>query len=357
MSSPKTYGINYIGSKTYIIPYILNMIKTQINTPITRAIDVFSGTTRVAQAFKKQGWHVTTSDLSWATSVYSGTWISNKKTNTHLQKYIDILNNLKGIDGWLTKNYCDAIGEKNGIIRVWQPKNGGRADAIRDQIEVWKTTGVLEKWEVDTLITSLIFALGRVDNTVGIQQAYLKEWCPRSFHDMKLELPEGVVDNQPIGTHFTGDCLTIPYESADIAYLDPPYSTHMYSTYYHIWDSIAAWDKPAVGLKTNRRIDRISAHESYDSKMSSLWNSKRAALNAFENLIDRLPVKYVIVSYNNESIVDIKKLFELFRKKYTNVLVQEIDHKRNIMSQIGNLYPTTQITTENKEYLFLITKG
>jgi adenine-specific DNA-methyltransferase len=134
----ETFGIKYIGSKASLIPQILKCIDESVPTgSIQSAIDVFTGTTRVAQAFKSRGWKVTTSDLSWASSCYSGTWVSNAGSNEHLQDKIQILNALPGKEGWITRNYCDVKGDKGGTVRVWQAKNGKRADAIRDQIESW----------------------------------------------------------------------------------------------------------------------------------------------------------------------------------------------------------------------------
>jgi len=353
----ETFGVKYIGSKAALIPDILNCIKQTLGDSIHSAIDVFTGTTRVAQAFKAKGWKVQTSDLSWASAAYSGTWIGNDGDNTHLQEKIHVLNKMEGVEGWLTKNYCDAKGKDDSIVRVWQPKNGKKADAIRDQIETWWVSGEISDWEKDTLVTSLILALDKVDNTVGVQQAYLKTWCARSHNDLHLELPKTMTS--PKGKHLVGHCLTLQYEKADLAYVDPPYSSHSYATYYHIWDSIAEWDKPEVGLKTNRRVDRISGHSSYDDSMSSQWNTKKSALAAFEKLIDRLPVKWVLVSYNNESLVEIEKLETVF-KKYPKVITTKIDYKRNIMSQIGNAAKDkpeeTEFKTENVEYLFLIQK-
>jgi adenine-specific DNA-methyltransferase len=351
-----TYGVKYIGSKASLVPFILDTIKADTGQgAIHSVLDVFTGTTRVAQAFRAQGWRVTTSDLSWASTVYSGTWIAGRP-NGHLQARVNELNALTGINGWITQNYCDVRAAGDGLVRVWQAKNGRRADAIRDKIEEWSDAGELEQWEIETLITTLILALDRVDNTVGVQQAYLKDWCKRSFNDLSLELP--TVPTGPAGQHLVGDCLELDYPVADLAYLDPPYSAHSYSTYYHIWDSIAVWDKPAVGLKTNRRVDRIASHDEFDSHMASLWNSKKSALNAFEKLVKRLPVRYALISYNNESLVPIETLLKVLRK-IGAVTVHEIDYKRNIMSQIGNatIGGATEFVTENKEYLIMVDKN
>ena len=137
-------------------------------------------------------------------------------------------------------------------IQVWKPHNGAKADAIREKIEAYRGMPYGDKM---SLIASLIFALDKVDNTVGLQQAYLKDWKSKrvdeNLHLKLLPSPKG-----PAGSHITGDALKIVYPRAEIAYLDPPYTPADYSTYYHIWDSITRWDKPELTLKTNRRIDR-----------------------------------------------------------------------------------------------------
>ena len=97
-------------------------------------IDVFTGTTRVAQAFKSLGYIVTTSDLSWASEAYSHAMVCNDGDMSHLQPYIDKLNALAPSAGWLTNNYCDATNEVGELIQVWKKHNGAKADAIRDKI-------------------------------------------------------------------------------------------------------------------------------------------------------------------------------------------------------------------------------
>ena len=352
----ETSGVKYIGSKSNLLDPILEVVNKYVPMPPGRKpimLDVFTGTTRVAQAFRQKGWNTITSDLSWASEVYAKTFLQTN-SNKHLEPVIEKLNKIKPKSGWITQNYCDVKSEDGTVVRVWQPKNGMKADAIRDEIEKQFKQGKINDQEKSTLVTSLIFALDKVDNTVGIQQAYLKKWCTRSHNDLNLILPKVVtVRPQPQSKHVVGDCLSIPYESADLAYLDPPYSSHTYFSYYHIWDSIARWDKPEVGLKTHRRIDRVTSSDEYDETMSSPWNSKVKALKAFETLLARLPARYILTSYSNESIVPINDLINLCRK-FGPIHVEEIDYKRHIMSQ---LISNTEVDmNETKEYLILLKK-
>ena len=363
----ETIGVKYIGSKAALIGQILASVDIHVGTNpgALRVIDVFTGTTRVAQAFRARGWNVQSSDLSWASEAYAEAFL--KRTPTSGQRIPALLARLREglaeaeaslVAGWITTNYCDVSGVAGGLVRMWQRKNGLRADWIRDKIAAWEFSGEITRHEAMILVCCLLFALDRVDNSVGIQQAYLKDWAKRTEDDLYLDdLP--YMDGPP-AAHIVGDCLTTIYEPADIAYLDPPYSAHPYFTYYHIWDSIVRWDKPAVGLKTNRRIDRVAAGGQFDAAMMSPWNRKKDALGAFIALAERLPVRALLISYNNEGLVPLEDLIKAFKEKYgaEAVSVKRIPYKRNIMATIGNaeLY-TDEHKTENTETLIWVAKN
>jgi adenine-specific DNA-methyltransferase len=356
----ETRGVKYIGSKAALVDIIHKFIETNLPAGQPKTlIDVFTGTTRVAQAFRSKGWLVTTSDLSWAAEAYAHAF--NMRTAESGARIPDLITKLEALppkSGWITTNYCDVVSATGGVIKMWKPKNGQKADAIRDQIAAWEVDETCSHHEAMILVACLIVALDKVDSSVGVQQAYLKTWAARASNDIELvDLP---FHNGGAGIHIVGNALTIPYPASSVAYLDPPYSAHSYATYYHIWDSITRWDKPAVGLKTNRRIDRVASSEEHDADMESPWNSKRTALAAFKELVARLPVKYVVISYNDESLVPLDTLLAAFRAVYAVVIVKTIPYKRNIMAQIGNaaeaIAEGAEAKTKNNEVLIWIEK-
>jgi adenine-specific DNA-methyltransferase len=252
-----------------------------------------------------------------------------------------------------------------GIVKMWKPENGRKADRVRDAIQAWEEAEEVTHHEAMVLTACLLFALDKVDSSVGVQQAYLKNWAARASNTLALEdLP--CAAGQPAGEHLVGDALKLEYPAASVAYLDPPYSAHSYATYYHIWDSITRWDKPAVGLKTNRRIDRVSGAAEFDPSMQSPWNSKKGALPAFLALVARLPVKFVCISYNDESLVPLETLEGALKEAYGATAVKKhlIPYKRNIMCQIGNAAAEGGVAaeggagakTENHEVLLWVAK-
>ena len=348
----ETKGVRYLGSKNKLVPLITEVIEG-LDLEEKTLIDVFTGTTRVAQAFKSLGYEVTTSDLSWASETYSHAMVCNDGNIEHLQPYIDELNTIEPSPGWITNNYCDALNEVGDLIQVWKKHNGSKADAIRDKIEEYD----LSHSDKMTLIASLIFALDKVDNTVGLQQAYLKGWkSPRVDTELELKLLPSY--DGPAGTHIVGDALKIDYPKAEIAYLDPPYTPADYSTYYHIWDSIARWDKPEVSLKTNRRLDRVKKKkETHDKEMLSPWYSKRTAYNATLQLVDRLPVRYVVFSYSDEGLITFDQMREM-GAKYKSFTIHEKEHSRHLMSRMGagGKDAKNAKKKKNTEYVIVIEK-
>jgi adenine-specific DNA-methyltransferase len=366
-----THGVKYIGSKAALLEEIHTFISAQLPPAATGTartlLDVFTGTTRVAQSFRAAGWTVTSSDLSWASEAYAHAFLL--RTPNSSARIPSLLAELKATaaahpatapSGWIEANYCDVVTPDGGIVKMWKPENGRKADVIRDTIAAWEAAGKVNRHEAMILVACLIFALDKVDSSVGVQQAYLKTWAARAKNPLTLEDLSYSTDG-PVGQHLVGDALQIPYPIASVAYLDPPYSAHSYATYYHIWDSITRWDKPAVGLKTNRRIDRVSGAEEFDAGMQSPWNSKGKALGAFMALVARLPTRYVCISYNDESLVPLETLEGALKEKYGagGVTVKRIPYKRNIMCQIGNAEGKAaegEAKTENHEVLIWVNK-
>lgn len=348
-----TYGIKYLGSKKKLLPFIQQIVET-LPEHEKSVLDVFSGTTRVGQAFRQLGYQVTTSDLSNATECFAALFIEHPKPSS-LEPLVAKLNALSPRADWITKTYCDVVSESGRPIRVWKPKNGMKADAIREEIARMAGDGEVSSLDEKALIALLILALDKVDNTVGVQQSYLAEWkAARADNDLKLTL-EALPENHP-GKHIRGNAQSLSYPPASIAYLDPPYTSHNYGSYYHIWDSIALWDKPEVGLSTNRRKDRIFSKDDHDESFVSPWYTAKGAKKALTELLTKLPVRFVLLSYNNEGLLSEDVLKEVLEShpKVSSFTFHEIDYKRNIMSKIGRGAVTNWDKQKNKEYVISV---
>ena len=194
--------IKYIGSKRRLVPVLTRICQA---SGARTALDLFTGTTRVAQAFKAQGVHVTAVDSARYAHTFARTYIETDAAATDagaLQAAIAHLNALPGKPGYVTETFSHQA-------RFFQPHNAARIDAVRDAIDSEYAGSPL----FPLLLTSLIEAADRVDSTTGVQMAYVKQWAPRSAKPLELRVPE-LLDGP--GRAIQGDAveLTAPSTSA-----------------------------------------------------------------------------------------------------------------------------------------------
>lgn len=171
--------IKYLGSKRTLVPALAQVADL---SGARTALDAFTGTTRVAQAFKALGIDTTANDVASYSRVLADCYIATDKRQINDRELRALLCDLQatpGEPGYFTETFC----EKS---RFFQPKNGARIDAIRNRIEAEFATDP----RYPILLTSLMEAADRVDSTTGLQMAYLKQWAPRAYNDLELRMPE-----------------------------------------------------------------------------------------------------------------------------------------------------------------------
>ena len=359
-----TEGIKYSGSKLKLLPHILSVVKS---LPIKNVFDGFAGTTRVSQAFAKSGYKVICNDQAIWSKVFGECYLKGQTSDSLLEK-IDHLNHLKGISGWFTKNYGGT--SKNGIStdaegkkKIWQIHNTKKLDAIRPEIDKIAES----KIEKSILLTSLILALDKVDNTLGHYASYLRNWSSRSFNTIQLKMPlidKTSLDHQVINKEVF---QALPQVTADLSYFDPPYGSNnqkmpssrvRYSSYYHIWKTICLNDEPNLVGVTHRREDCS------DTKEKSLFEEFRKdedgefiALKTIEKLIKECSSKYILLSYSNNGRVSKEDMCRIIKENSRTSQVISIDYKKNVMASMRWTNDWIK-TNENKniEFLFLIEK-
>lgn len=308
--------IKYLGSKRTLIPTLTTLAAA---SGAATALDLFTGTTRVAKAFKTLGINTIAADIASYSEVFAKTWIeldANTVDSAQLSDALRDLEALPGEPGYFTETFCvDA--------RFFQPENGARVDAMREKIESdYRNTELYHP-----LLTALILAADRVDSTTGLQMAFLKSWARRSFNHLEMRNPELLTGP---GLAVRGDALelakTLP--EVELAYLDPPYNQHRYFSNYHIWESLVRWDKPQTYGIANKRLDARAVEN------KSPFNSKKTMPAAIEKLISEVNAKTMVLSYNNESWLSKDDLIAMCEKR-GHVEVVDVDFKRYVGSQIG----------------------
>lgn len=350
---PQTEGIKYVGSKLKILPHIIQIIN---GLKIRTALDAFSGTTRVAQAFSQLGFDTSANDIAEYSEIFGHCYLLSTKPNEFYQKFIDELNSLKGTFGWFSQHYG---GENEAGKRPFQLKNTMKLDTIRDKIDEFD----LNFTDKAVLLTSLILALDCVDNTLGHYASYLSGWCKRSYNDLFLKLPRRFTPKTQ-NRVIKSDAFKAITNFYDLVYFDPPYGSNnekmppsrvRYKAYYHFYKSVILNDKPRVFGKANRREDsRDTAFPCIFEEFKRDESNKFIAMRAIERLIANTNAHYILLSYSSGGRASKQELQEIISLNGRLLDAREIDYKKNVMSAMRWSYEWVNDDNTHKEYLFLL---
>ncbi|MGI9157217.1 MAG: DNA adenine methylase [Marmoricola sp.] len=332
--------IKYLGSKRLLVP-VLGRIAAASGA--CTALDLFTGTTRVAQELKRRGLDVTAVDVATYAEVLGGCYIGTDADTfdpAPLTDALERLNRLQGRRGYVTRTFCEQA-------RYFRPENGRRIDAVREAIDDYSGTPLHP-----VLLTSLLLAADRVDSTTGLQMAYLKQWSPRSSRPLILVAPELLAGP---GRAVLGDATTLVDElpAVDLAYLDPPYNQHRYFTNYHVWETLVRGDEPEHYGIACKRLD------ARDQATKSVFNYRATMPDALRSLIARTRAELVVASYNDESWMTAAEISTaLADAGHQSVAVLGFDSRRYIGARIGihNLLGERvgEVShVRNTEYLFV----
>ena len=330
--------IKYLGSKRRLVGVLADMLSA---VGASTALDLFTGTTRAAQAFKARGAKVTAVDTARYSEIFARCYIETDADDVDdeaLRHAMADLQALPGRPGYVTETFCRQA-------RYFRPENGARIDAIRDTIEDVYAQDPL----YPLLLTSLIEAADRVDSTTGVQMAFLKAWAARAFKPLTLRAPVLLPGS---GAAVRADALSAvallgPF---DFAYLDPPYNQHRYFTNYHVWETLVAWDAPEHYGVACKRID------ARDPATHSPFNRRADMSGALAACINDVDAHVVVVSYNDEAWLSLDELRDMCAQRGGAVEVVGFDSKRYVGAQIGIHNPRgekvgTVSHLRNMEYL------
>jgi adenine-specific DNA-methyltransferase len=363
---PPTQGIKYIGSKLKLIPQVLELVKKVSAKTI---LDGFAGTTRVSQALAKLGYTVISNDAAPWSKVFGTCYLLNTKSKEAYQPLIDHLNAVQPIDGWFTEHYGGHANGGNaiqadGLKKPWQLHNTRKLDAIRQEIETLN----LDPIDKAVALTSLMLALDRVDSSLGHFSAYLKEWAPRSYKALVLEVPQVFMSEGDHQVYQSDIFELVPSVSVDLAYFDPPYGSNnekmpasrvRYAAYYHLWKSVVLFDNPTVFGKAKRRKDTS------DPLAASIFEEFRhnddgqfIAVQAIANLIQETQARWILLSYSSGGRATAQQLNEVMQNNGKLLDVLELDYKKNVMAGMRWTHEWVNAAEEpNREFLFLLQKN
>jgi DNA adenine methylase len=270
----------YLGNK-YSLSNFIRKIVDENCKDVAVVIDIFSGTGAVANVFKDK--ILIINDLLYSNYISNYAWFgyerySKEKIIENIYKYNQLKTNE---NNYMRENFADTFFSANDCSKIGY---------IREDIEKKYENKEINFKEYAILITSLLYAMDRIANTVGHYDAYRRNIRFEKPLVLNVLLPEEVI-NVSNTCYNTNANELIKNIKGDLLYLDPPYNSRQYCDAYHLLENVARWERPRV-YGVARKMDR------------SLFKSAYCTQNAtkvFQELIEKANARYILLSYNNMS--------------------------------------------------------
>lgn len=271
----------YVGNKFKLMDWIKENIEREcINC--NSLFDVFAGTGSVSNCLIEDFNTIILNDFLFSNEVIYRAFFEDEYYNIDkLLKIKDEYNSLSSQD--ISNNYIsDNFGGK-----FFSLEDSLFIGYIREDLETKIKHNYITRKEFNILLASLLYSADRVANTCGHYDAYIKSKTIKSGFYFDLIQP---IDTSKKNIHiFRCDSNKLASDiKADIAFIDPPYNSRQYSRFYHVLENITKWEKPELyGTALKPKAENMSDY------------CKSTASYAFDDLIKKLDVKYIVVTYNN----------------------------------------------------------
>jgi len=372
--------IAYIGNKRRLLGFLKEaFLELSARRPVRRFLDPFAGSGAVARLAKSLGFSVEAND--W--EMYS--WIV---TSSHVAVDRQELDELFACGGGAARVFeaLSAYGasgpkpESPYISRYYAPERTDRADYHRERLFYTHENALfidrvrerIEEeypgWPLDIprlkekmlLLSALIYEAATHANTSGVFKAchkgfggFGRDALGRILAPMRLELPF-LIDGRLRCAVARMDAADFAAgRGADLCYLDPPYNTHQYGSNYHLLNTIALWDKPAISQdrKADGRLaEKAAIRKDWVRTRSDFCYADRVR-PAFERLLDAVDSRFIALSYNTEGLLPFEELYEMLARR-GRVEILGTDYVK---------YPggrqSLRRRTHNLEFLVVVTSG
>ncbi len=275
----------YLGSKARIIDFLKETVKKECGD-IKSVADIFAGIGSVGWAYNNKHTKVIVNDILESNFLSYNAWFDSSDYDN--SKITEIINNYNSLDvkeeNYFSNNFSDTYFSRENCRKIGY---------IRDNIEsLWKMKQINFR-ERAILITSLIYSMDRIANTVGHYDAFrMNGDLSKKLVLYPLDLPNNSVniDNE---IYREDANKLVRHIKADLVYIDPPYNSRQYSDAYHLLENVAEWKKDAV-FGVAKKIKR-------SNDIKSRYCT-RYATNEMADLIKNIDAKYIVVSYNNTGL-------------------------------------------------------
>lgn len=353
--------ITYLGNKRSLLDFIDNAVKIvqeDIGHEDLSTLDLFSGSGVVARYFKTFASSVIANDLEGYSSRINHCYLINKSEfdEVELKKWYDfVLSELneKGLHaGFITRMYSpkDDNNIKLGERVFYTTRNAKYIDTTRQILET-----VPEPYKT-LLLGPLLYEASVKNNTSGVFKGFYKNSdtnigqfggngknaLQRILADIELKMPvlcDRECKYQIFQKNANDLVKTLP--EVELAYLDPPYNQHPYSSNYFMLNLINDYVEP-------EKVSTVAGIPTDWQK--SDYNKKSLALGSMKQLCDDLKAKYILVSFNSDGFISLEEMLDMLSKMGD---VEVFAKNYNTFRACRNL---SNRDMHIKEYLYLLKK-
>ena len=349
--------ITYLGNKRKLLDYIATEVELalkELGLEKGKICDLFSGSGVVARRLKQYASRLYANDLENYSYIINDCYLTNSEDfneKFYNELYTKIMAK-EPVEGIITNNYApkDDNNIKEGERVFYTHNNAVIIDTIRTAIDE-----VPESYK-KFFIGPLLYEASVHANTSGVFKGFYKSKTENvgkfgGEGENALERILGSIElKKPIFSNY--DCqVTLFREDAnvlvkhlrglDVTYIDPPYNQHPYGSNYFMLNTI-------IDNKIGHNISTVSGIP--DDWNKSAYNKKNEALKTFEQLVNDIDSKYLIISYNNEGFISLDEMQNML-SRYGELTTKEIDYVAFRGSR--NFKNRSKHTTE---YLFILKK-
>ena len=285
--------LGYIGSKHSLMDAIDEVIEKNLpDIAQCTVVDLFAGTVAVGTHLnRKHGCVVIANDCELYASLIATALLKCPFTD-RLACHLDTINSLPPQDGPLAYE----LSEKRMFFTM---ENGKKLQAARSYVDKVPMSDT----ERAFLIASIITSCDRVANTASVYASYLKQYKKRALTKltvlpihMDLIIPN--VELNEVHNCNANELVRmgrIGSNNKTMVFLDPPYVSRNYSSYYSPFNVIAS----------NNTNDLRGVGALMPGNYMSDYSAKRKVDGAFKELVENLKskVEHIFMTYSSTGLM------------------------------------------------------
>jgi adenine-specific DNA-methyltransferase len=319
--------IPYIGNKRKLLWLIAEAVG-QTGVADGLFVDFFAGSSVVARLAKTLGYRVLANDWEPYARILNQCYIQCNimpgfAALGGAARTFALLNQVGPIEGYVARHLCprdDARPDPATERMFFTHANGGKIDAMREQIDRWEHTGALSADETAVLLAALVYAVSYTSNTSGVFKGFHRGWGGQTGTALyrilsRIELRPPVLHDNGQANRATGldaqalaEALRDAGEEVAIAYLDPPYNQHPYGSNYHVLNTVVLWDHPPLSPQITGR-DKSAIRTDWRTTRRSAYNYA-GALAAYDRLLQTIQARIILTSYSTDGNMPLREMLD-----------------------------------------------